>query len=148
MALIDLTAEIVAAYLEKNPVAASELPALIQTTYAALAGASEPPAAVAEPEIKATTGQIRKSLSPDALISFEDGKSYKSLKRHLSTKGLTPDDYRAKWGLPKDYPMVAPSYSAQRSSLAKSLGLGRKAAAVEPALPPAKRGRPKKAAAE
>ncbi len=78
---------------------------------------------------------IRKSLHPDHLISFIDGRPYKSLKRHLTTQGLTPDEYRDRYGLPKDYPMVAPSYSAQRSELAKTLGLGRKAAGSAPAEP-------------
>jgi predicted transcriptional regulator len=77
---------------------------------------------------------IKKSVTPDYIISLEDGHKYKSLKRHLSTRGMTPDDYRAKWGLPRDYPMVAASYSAQRSQLAKSLGLGQtsRSAVVEP----------------
>ena len=78
---------------------------------------------------------IKKSVTPDYIISLEDGRQYKSLKRHLSSKGLTPEEYRTKWGLPSDYPMVAPSYSAKRSELAQSLGLGRKpkeTAAPEP----------------
>jgi predicted transcriptional regulator len=143
MPLIDLTAEIVSAYLENNPVSAGELPALIQSTYAALSGANNPLAAVVEPDNKATAAQIRKSITPDALISFEDGKSYKSLKRHITSRGMTIDEYKAKWGLPQDYPLVAVSYSAQRSSLAKSLGLGRKPAL---APEPVKKVRGKKAA--
>lgn len=143
MPLIDLTAEIVSAYLENNPVTAAELPAVIQSIYSALAGAAHPPTAVAEPETKASAAQIRKSITPEALISFEDGKSYKSLKRHLTSRGMTVDEYKAKWGLPSDYPLVAASYSAQRSSLAKSLGLGRKAAPA-PTPAPVKKGRSKK----
>ena len=105
------------------------------------------PAVAAEPEApKPDKAAIRKSMSSDFLTSFIDGRKYKSLKRHLSTKGLSPDEYRIRYGLPKDYPMVAPSYSAQRSELARSLGLGRKAAAPTPAPEPeapAKRGRRK-----
>jgi predicted transcriptional regulator len=87
-----------------------------------------------------TSGQIRKSITPDGLISFEDGKSYKTLKRHLSVRGMTIADYKSKWGLPKDYPAVAPSYSAHRSQLARSIGLGQAVKAPPPApKPPAKR---------
>ncbi len=138
--LIELTTEIVGAYVLANSIAASDLPGLIHGVHQALTGAGQPPAAAEEADAKATPAQIRKSISPDTLISFEDGKPYKSLKRHLSTRGMTPDDYRTKWGLPKDYPMVAPSYSAQRSALAKTLGLGRKAAPT-PAPVTEKRGR-------
>ena len=92
---------------------------------------------------------IKKSVTPDAIICLEDGKAFKSLKRHLITKyGVTPAEYRAKWGLPKDYPMVAPNYAASRSALARSMGLGRKAAPpVEVPAPKARRGRPRKAKA-
>jgi predicted transcriptional regulator len=94
-----------------------------------------------EPEApKPSAAEIRKSRSPEYLTSFIDGRKYKSLKRHLTTNGLTPDEYRSRYGLPKDYPMVAEAYSAQRSALAKTLGLGRKAAA-EPEPEPAKKGR-------
>jgi predicted transcriptional regulator len=144
--LIELTTEIVGAYVLANSVAASDLPGLIHGVHQALTGAGQPAAAPEEADIKATPAQIRKSISPDTLISFEDGKTYKSLKRHLSTRGMTPDDYRAKWGLPKDYPMVAPNYSAQRSALAKTLGLGRKAAPTPTPTPVTEkrgRGRPR-----
>jgi predicted transcriptional regulator len=88
---------------------------------------------MAEPDPAPTPAvSVKKSITPDHLISLEDGKKYKSLKRHLTSRGMTPDEYRAKWGLPKDYPMVAASYSAQRSNLAKTLGLGRKALADAP----------------
>ena len=107
------------------------------------------------PEIeKPTAAQIRKSVTPDHLISFLDGKPYRSLKRHLTSQGMTPAEYRQKFGLPHDYPMVAASYAAARSELAKNLGLGqirrdraaaRRAEAAEPAAIPARRGRPKKA---
>jgi predicted transcriptional regulator len=146
---VALTAEIVAAYVSNNTVAADEIGKLIRSVHEALTRPAEasapPPAPAIAPPIS-----IKKSVTPDHLISMEDGKPYKSLKRHLATRGLTPDAYRVKWGLPKDYPMVAASYSAQRSTLAKSLGLGRqKTLAVAPPQEepaPAKRGRPRKAA--
>jgi predicted transcriptional regulator len=118
---IELTADIASAYVSNNKVAASELPGLIAGVFAALTsvGESEP----AEPQRPAVA--IKKSITPDYLICLEDGVRFKSLKRHLRAKyGLSPDDYRAKWALPKDYPMVAPAYSAARSSLAKQTGLG------------------------
>ena len=87
---------------------------------------------------------IKRSVTPDFLISLEDGKQYKSLKRHLAGRGLTPDQYRDKWGLPRDYPMVAANYAAQRSELAKKIGLGRKMVDAKPAK--AKKGRRRKAA--
>lgn len=152
---MDLTADIVSAYVSNNSVPVSELHTLIAGVQQALLGLTGTPQAEAVETTKATPTQIRKSMSPDALISFEDGKSYKTLRRHLTLRGLTPEAYRAKWGLPVDYPMTAPSYSAQRSALAHSLGLGQQRRKVEapaaviatPADEPAKarRGRPKKA---
>ena len=132
--LAALTADIVSAYVSNNTMPASDLPSLIASVHTALGSAGEPSRPV-EADHKADKAAIRKSLTPDHLISFIDGKLYKSLKRHLTTNGTTPDEYRAKFGLPKDYPMVAPANSAQRSALAKTLGLGRRAAA-EPAAPP------------
>ena len=132
-----LTADIVAAYVSNNTVSGEELANLIGSTYQALSQAGAPP--VEEPQTpKPDKAAVKKSISPDHLTSFIDGRSYKSLKRHLTTQGLTPDEYRQRYGLARDYPMVAPNYSAQRSALAKSLGLGRKAAAAtaEPAPPP------------
>ena len=121
---IELTADLVAAFVSNNNVPLSELAALISKVHAAIAGlGNEAAAEPAGPE-KATAAQIRKSITPDALISFEDGKTYKTLKRHLTLRGLTPEGYRAKYGLPADYPMTSASYSAQRSALAHSLGLG------------------------
>ena len=122
--LVELTADIAAAYLSSNTVAAAELPGLIQTIHQALAGAAAgsaaPASAPATPAVP-----VKKSITPDFLISLEDGRKYKSLKRHLRTKyNMTPDDYRSKWGLPKDYPMVAPNYAKARSDLAKQMGLG------------------------
>ncbi|KUM27532.1 MucR family transcriptional regulator [Mesorhizobium loti] len=139
-ALIELTADVVSAYVSNNPVPVGELPALIGQVHAALKGVTAGPA----PEKPAALNPavpIRKSVTPDYIISLEDGKKFKSLKRHLSTHyGLTPDEYRAKWGLPSDYPMVAPNYAAARSALAKTMGLGRKP--QEPESPtPAKRTR-------
>ena len=120
---IVLAADIVSAYLSNNHVSPADLPGLIANVHAAVNGLSHVPA-TSEPETKATPAQIRKSISHDALISFEDGKPYKTLRRHLTIRGLSPEAYREKHGLPRDYPMVATSYSEQRSSLAKSLGLG------------------------
>src|SRR4051794_9937089 len=125
---IELATEIIAAYVSNNPVPVAELPALISNVQAALngltSGASQ--AAAAEEQVeKATPAQIRKSITPDALISLIDGKPYKTLKRHLTGHGLDPYSYRQRYGLPSDYPMVAASYAAQRSELARALGLGR-----------------------
>lgn len=151
--LIALTAEIVANYTTGNQLDPSELPGLIQSVHQALASAGEPQVAP-EPDTKVTPAQIRKSITSDALISFVDGKPYKSLKRHLSSNGLTPNEYRGKFGLPRDYPMVAPSYSERRSALARSAGLGQRrqpeppppaAAAASPASAP-KRARSRKQA--
>jgi predicted transcriptional regulator len=145
--LLELTADLVAAYVSNNPVPMGELPKLLADVYAALGNVGTAPVEVV-PELKPAVSP-KKSVFPDYLISLEDGKQYKSLKRHLSTRGMTPAEYREKWKLPSDYPMTAASYSATRSALAKKVGLGRKAAApsaadVEPAAP-AKRGRPAKA---
>ncbi|MDX8503097.1 MucR family transcriptional regulator [Mesorhizobium sp. VK4C] len=124
--LIELTAEVVSAYVSNNPVPVGDLPALIDRVHGALKSAGG--GAAEKPEALTPAVPIRKSVTPDYIISLEDGKKFKSLKRHLSVHyGLTPDEYRAKWGLPADYPMVAPNYAAARSSLAKSMGLGRKA---------------------
>lgn len=120
--LIDQTAAIVSAFVANNAVPVADLPALIASTHAALIGIGQP--AAAEPEKPTPPVPIKKTITPDHIISLEDGKPYKSLKRHLSTRGLTPEDYRKKWGLPHDYPMVSANYAAQRSELAKSSGLG------------------------
>ncbi len=129
--VIELTADIVSAYVGNNPLPASGLPELIASVSASvrkLAGA-----VVTESPSLVPAVNPKKSVFPDYIVCLEDGKKFKSLKRHLRTDyGLSPDDYRATWGLPPDYPMVAPSYSATRSALAKSTGLGRK-----PAAPPA-----------
>lgn len=129
-ARLEQTAEIVAAYFANNHVRQEEVPQVIAAVYAAVSGLTAPaPVAASEPEPLTPAVPIKKSVTPDFLVSLEDGKQYKALKRHLAKLGMTPDQYRAKWGLPKDYPMVAASYAARRSELAKSIGLGRKAKA-------------------
>ena len=117
-----LTADVVSAYVSYNSVRAADLSDLISSVHGALQGLSAPQQA--EPEKREPPVSIKKSLTPDFLISLEDGRRYKSLKRHLKGRGLTPEQYREKWGLPRDYPMVAPNYAKQRSELAKTIGLG------------------------
>ena len=130
--LLELTAHIVSAYVEKNRLPASGLADLIASVSTSISGLGQPVVPVAPPLVPAVNP--KKSVTPDFIICLEDGKKFKSLKRHLGVHfGLTPDAYRAKWGLPADYPMVAPNYAASRSLLAKSIGLGRKAAEVVPA---------------
>jgi predicted transcriptional regulator len=142
--LIELTADVVSAYVSNNPVPVGELPAVIGHVHTALQsrfdGGSEEKNAEQKPAVA-----IKKSVTTDYIISLEDGKKFKSLKRHLATHyGMSPDEYRAKWNLPADYPMVAPNYAAARSALARSMGLGRKA--KEPVKPARnKRGRKKAA---
>ena len=132
--LIELTAGIVSAYVSNNHVQGAELATLIASTHAALSGIGQGNATAAPAAEKLTSAQVRKSITHDTLISFEDGKPYKTLRRHLTIKGLSPEAYREKWGLPPDYPMTAASYSEQRSALAKSLGLGQqRKKAAEPA---------------
>ena len=124
-ALLTLTADIVAAHVSNNSVAVNDLPNLIQNVHAALTGiASNSSAPEAKPEPKVS---VRASVKPDYIVCLEDGKKQKMLKRHLMTNhGMTPDEYRQKWGLAADYPMVAPNYAEQRRTLAKSIGLGTK----------------------
>ncbi|MCA0035056.1 MULTISPECIES: MucR family transcriptional regulator [unclassified Mesorhizobium] len=129
--LLELTAHIVSAYVEKNRLPASGLADLIASVATSISGLGKPAVPVAAPLVPAVNP--KKSVMPDFIICLEDGKKFKSLKRHLGVHfGLSPDAYRAKWGLPSDYPMVAPNYAASRSLLAKSIGLGRKAAVVAP----------------
>jgi predicted transcriptional regulator len=139
---VGLAADVVSAYVSNNSVATGDLPALIQSVHAALVTASSGKAEEPQIELKPAV-PVKKSVTPDYLISLEDGKKYKSLKRHLRTSyDMSPEDYRAKWGLPADYPMVAPNYAAARSELAKRMGLGQqRAKAVIEAKAPAKRGR-------
>lgn len=136
--LIELTADVVSAYVSNNPVPLAELPRLIADVHGALEQRITVPEPVSEPQKPAVP--IKKSVTPDFIVCLEDGKMFKSLKRHLTTHyGLSPDEYRTKWGLPADYPMVAPNYAASRSALAKSMGLGRKAKVDEIPAPAAKR---------
>jgi predicted transcriptional regulator len=123
--LLTLTADIVAAHVSNNSVAVNDLPNLIQNVHAALAGITgSSGAAEPKPEPKVS---IRSSIKPDYIVCLEDGKKLKMLKRHLMTHyNMTPDQYRQKWGLSADYPMVAPNYAEQRRTLAKSIGLGTK----------------------
>ncbi len=126
--LIELTAEIVSAYVSNNSVASADISSLISDVHSALSktanGAAEP-----APEPQKPAVSVRKSITPDYIVCLEDGKKFKSLKRHLRTHyDLTPEEYREKWGLASDYPMVAPNYAKARSSLAKQMGLGQKRA--------------------
>ncbi|TCR67421.1 MucR family transcriptional regulator [Bosea sp. BK604] len=122
------TADIVSAYVSHNPIPVGELPSLISRVHSSLSQISDPiPAPPVEEKIEAKVS-IKKSITPDYLICLLDGKKFKSLKRHLRTAfGMTPDDYRKMFGLPPDYPMVAPNYAEARSNLAKQLGLGQTA---------------------
>ena len=124
-ALLRLTAGIVSAYITKNALPAQQIPDVINTVFSSLTGLNsaqrEAPAEPLKPAVP-----VRKSVTPEYIICLEDGKKLKMLKRHLrSTYNMSPDEYRARWGLPADYPMVAPNYAAQRSEFAKKIGLGR-----------------------
>ncbi len=122
--IIEMTTDIVSAYVGSNSIAAADLPALITSVYRALGAVNGPPPPV-EVAPKEPAVSIKKSITPEYLICLEDGRKFKSLKRHLRTKyNMSPEDYRAKWGLAKDYPMVAPNYARARSDLAKQMGLG------------------------
>lgn len=129
--LLKFASEIVAAYVSNNPIPVSEIPAMIKSVHATLGGLAggvntETPTAL-KPAVP-----IKKSVTPEFIICLEDGKKLKMLKRYLRSRyGLTPEEYRAKWGLPADYPMVAPNYAAQRSEFAKKIGLGRSAPATK-----------------
>jgi predicted transcriptional regulator len=132
--LIELTADIASAYVSNNTVTAGDLPAVIQSIFKALTAVDSPVEAPEQPK------------TPAVPICLEDGRKFKSLKRHLRTKyNMSPEDYRAKWGLPKTYPMVAPAYAAARSQLAKQMGLGQGGRPPAKAAKPAPRGRAKKA---
>ncbi|QIV65818.1 transcriptional regulator [Mesorhizobium phage Cp1R7A-A1] len=130
--IIGLTADVVAAYVSNNSVPKDQLADLIKDVHSSLHRVGGAVTATAEPEKLTPAVNPKKSVTPDFIICLEDGKKFKSLKRHISaTFDMTPEEYRAKWNLPKDYPMVAPNYSAQRSQLAKVSGLGRKPAPVK-----------------
>ena len=122
--IIEMTTDIVSAYVGNNTIAATELAGLIKTVHRSLSTVASGPEIV-EPAPEEPAVSVKKSITPDFLICLEDGRKFKSLKRHLRTKyNMSPEEYRAKWGLPKDYPMVAPSYAQARSNLAKQMGLG------------------------
>ena len=134
--VLGMAATIVSAYVSHNALPASQIPELIQTVYKSLADTGTAGADAPKEPLKPPV-PIRRSITPDYVICLEDGKKLKMLKRHLRTNyGLSPEEYRAKWGLPSDYPMVAPNYAKQRSEFAKKIGLGRKR--------PVRRGRMKK----
>ncbi|NBC33465.1 MAG: transcriptional regulator [Alphaproteobacteria bacterium] len=124
-ALVEMTAQLVASYVRQNSLSAEQLPELIRSVHGSLKAADSQPEAAPEKTQKPAV-PVKKSVTPDYLICLEDGKKLKMLKRHLRAKyDMSPEDYRAKWGLPPDYPMVAPNYAAQRSNFAREIGLGR-----------------------
>ncbi len=127
-ALLGLTSQIVSAFVSKNSVPASDIPTLIKSVHQSLATLGQPQAPAEPPAELKPAVPVKKSVTADYIVCLEDGKKLKMLKRHLaSSYGMTPDEYRAKWGLPSDYPMVAPNYAKARSDLAVKLGLGKKA---------------------
>ena len=134
--VLTLTAEVVSAYVSKNPLPKSALPEVIAQVHQSLRALSGPKVEP-RPELVPAV-PIKKSVTPEYIISLEDGRKFKSMKRYLGLRGMTPAEYRQKWGLPADYPMVAPNYAAQRSALAKTMGLGRKASVSKPAKARAK----------
>lgn len=146
-----MTAQIVAAYAETNKLSPTDLTTLIADVHRSLTNVGQPETPVVEAPAKPTSAQIRKSISDQGLVSFLDGRTYQSLKRHLTARNMTPAEYRSTFGLPDSYPMVSPAYAAKRSELAKSIGLGQKrqpAPAPEPEpAPPAKKTRARKAPA-
>lgn len=128
--ILKMAVEVVAAYVSKNTVAATQIPELIHTVFNSLTQV-DGQAPEVKPEAPRPAVSVKRSVTPEFIICLEDGKKLKMLKRHLrTTYNMTPDDYRAKWGLPPDYPMVAPNYAAQRSEFAKKIGLGRTASAT------------------
>jgi predicted transcriptional regulator len=130
--VLSLTARVISAYVSRNSLPVASLPELIGQVHSSLKTLKVPAVEPAAPLVPAVP--IKKSVTPEYIVSLEDGRKFKSLRRHLMTHyGLTPDEYRQKWGLPPSYPMVAPNYAAARSELAKSMGLGRKPKEPEPA---------------
>lgn len=131
--LVTLTADIVAAHVSNNSVAISDIPLVIRSVHEALAGLAS--GAEPEPEPQRPAVSIRSSVKPDYIVCLEDGKKLKTMRRYLMTQfGMTPDEYRAKWNLPKDYPMTAPNYTETRRALAKQIGLGTKGRGGKPTL--------------
>ena len=146
---IDLTTSIVSAYVSHNSLRAADLPELIATVHSALRGLGLPAEAPAAAMPPSPAVPIKKSVTDDYIICLEDGKKFRSLKRHIGTVyNLSPEQYREKWGLPRDYPMVAPAYSAIRSRLAKDIGLGQQRAADEVAEPAGEEPKRKRAASK
>jgi predicted transcriptional regulator len=142
--LLGFAAQIVSAHVSKNAVAAQELPPLIERVYEALRNAGAEPAA--EPARPEPAAPIKKSVFPDYLICLEDGKKLKMLKRHLRTAyNMSPEEYRKRWGLPAEYPMVAPNYAKHRSTLAREIGLGTRRRGAAPSEPPEPAGKPRAA---
>jgi len=133
---LDQVAEIVSAFVSNNALSPADLPKLIAETHKVLRSLSAEQHPLAAEQLEPAV-PVKKSVTADFIICLDDGKKFKSLRRHLAGLGMTPDEYRAKWGLPSDYPMVAPSYAATRSALAKANGLGR--ASTRPQAAPAKR---------
>ncbi|WP_331375161.1 MucR family transcriptional regulator [Sinorhizobium chiapasense] len=133
---LELTSRIVSAYLSRNVIPAGDLRLLIQQTYDSLNGTAPPAKAESAAEEQRPAVPVKKSVTDDFIICLEDGKKFKSLRRHLmASYGLTPEQYREKWKLPADYPMTAPNYARQRSELARTMGLGRKPASVPAETP-------------
>jgi len=126
--ILDMTVGIVANYVSNNRIDPEQVGALIKSTHTALQNVGQPAPEPVEVYERATSGQIRKSITNDGLVSFVDGRMYKTLKRHLWVNGMTPDEYRDRYGLPDSYPLTAPAYSTRRSEMAKSMGLGSKRA--------------------
>ena len=133
LTLAEMTAGLIVAYVSRNRVQPSDMPAVIATLHASLAGLGSASETAPEPTKQLPAVPIKKSIADDYIISLEDGRKFKSMKRYLSILGMTPDQYRAKWGLPHDYPMVAPAYAKARSELARSHSFGRKSS--DAALP-------------
>lgn len=120
---VDIAARILSAYVTRNSVPADILPDILSTVHSAVLSLNQP----SQPAVRrATEAQIRASIRPDALVSFEDGKPYKTLRRHLTLRGLTPEAYRVKWGLPVDYPLVSATYSARRSDISRQIGVNQR----------------------
>ncbi len=145
--LRELVAQVAASYFANSHVAPAEIPSILNQIARSLGAVGDSTVGLAEPvkEQPVATlpspAQVRKSITPEALISFEDNRPYRTLRRHLAARGLTPEEYRAKWGLPDDYPLVAAAYSAKRSALARSIGLGQKRVTAKAAASPTARRR-------
>ncbi|MBZ6078087.1 MucR family transcriptional regulator [Microvirga puerhi] len=147
LSFVELAADIVSAYVSNNSVPAADLPSLLNSVHSALTKTAQ--GIVEEPQTALTPAiPVKKSITPDFIVCLEDGKKFKSLKRHLrTTYNMTPEQYRAKWDLPRDYPMVAPNYAKARSELAKTMGLGQQRRKSETEKPVAAKGRRSKKAA-